>query len=104
MTKKRRTHSAEDKARIAMEALAGTMTTSEIAAKYQVHPVQVSQWKKQLMEGAAGIFDKTGGRRREQDLEALENRHHAKIGQLALEVDWLKKKCKQLQIPINGER
>ena len=34
----------------------------------------------------------------------MEKRHHAKIGQLALEVDWLKKKCKQLQIPIDGER
>ena len=104
MTKKRRTHSAQDKARIALEAISGVMTTSEIAAKYQVHPVQVSQWKKQLLEGAADVFDKAGGRKKEQDFEALEDRHHSKIGQLVLEVDWLKKKCRQLQIPIDGER
>ena len=101
---KRRKLSAELKARVATEAIAGLKTTSEIAAEYEVHPTQVSQWKKELLARASEVFDKTAGRNAEKDVDAMERRHHAKIGQLTLEVDWLKKKCRQLQIPIDGER
>jgi transposase-like protein len=102
-TQKRRKHSAADKARIAMEAIIGQLTASEIAAKYGVHPVQVSQWKKELVARAPELFERKGGRP-ERDAEEIEKENHAKIGQLTLEVDWLKKKCKQLQIPIDGGR
>jgi transposase len=101
---KRRRHSSELKARVAMEAIAGLNTASEIAAAYEVHPSQVAQWKRELLEGAPGLFDRKADKRRERDAEAVEQRHHAKIGQLTLEVDWLKKKCRQLQIPLDGER
>ena len=101
---KRRRHSAELKARVALEALAGLKTASEIASMYEVHPTQVSQWKRELSERAAGLFEGHAERKQELELEELEQRHHAKIGQLTLEVDWLKKKCKQLQIPLDGER
>ena len=101
---KRKKHSSELKARVAMEAIAGIKTAREIAAEYEVHPTQVAQWKRELATRSAEIFDHAGMRKQEKNLEAIEQRHHAKIGQLALEVDWLKKKCRQLQIPLDGER
>lgn len=101
---KRRNHSNELKARVALEAIAGVKTASEIAKEYEIHPAQVSQWKRNLLEGAPGIFGKGKAGKDEKELEKLQERHHAKIGQLALEVDWLKKKCKQLQIPLKGGR
>lgn len=104
MTQTRKKHSASDKARIALEAVAGIRTAAEIAAQYGVHPVQVSQWKKELQTRSSELFERKGERRAERDHEDLEKEHHAKIGQLTLEVDWLKKKCKQLQIPIDGGR
>ena len=53
---KRRTHSPEFKAKVAMEAISGRKTLQEIAADHAVHPIQVSQWKKQLLEGASDLF------------------------------------------------
>ena len=53
---KRRTHSPEFKARVAMEAISGRKTIQEIAADHAIHPIQVSQWKKQLLEGASELF------------------------------------------------
>jgi putative transposase len=53
---KRRTHSPEFKARVAMEAISGLKTIQEIAADHAIHPIQVSQWKKQLLEGASDLF------------------------------------------------
>ena len=101
--KERRNHSAADKARIAMEAIIGRQTSSEIAAKHGVHPVQVSQWKKELLSRAPELFERKSTRH-ERDAEEVEQEHHAKIGQLVLEIDWLKKKCRQLQIPTDGGR
>jgi len=53
---KRRTHSPEFKAKVAMEAISGSKTLQEIAADHAVHPIQVSQWKRQLLEGASDLF------------------------------------------------
>jgi putative transposase len=53
---KRRTHSPEFKARVAIEAISGLKTIQEIAADHAIHPIQVSQWKKQLLEGASDLF------------------------------------------------
>ncbi len=55
---KRRTHSSEFKAKVAMEAISGRKTIQEIAANHGIHPIQVSQWKKQLLEGASELFTK----------------------------------------------
>lgn len=99
MKRKRRTHSAEFKARVALEALRGAKTVSQIAAENNLHPVQVTQWKQQMAQSAAGVFDR--GRERDgqsMDAEAEKARLERKIGQLAVEVDWLKKKCKELGI------
>ena len=99
MKRKRRNHSAEFKARVGLEALKGLKPIHEIAAEYEVHPVQVSQWKKTLQERMSEIFDRKNGR--SEDLEA-ERKHterlERKVGQLVIERDWLAKKAKQLGI------
>jgi transposase len=96
MKAKRRRHDPEFKARVALEALKGVKTIQQIAKDYQVHPVQVSEWKKTMTEGATGVFgpgkSKTEGEDFEQERSAL----HSKIGQLTVEVDFLRKKSRQL--------
>ena len=99
MKKKRRNHSAEFKARIALEAIKGLKTVQQIAADNHLHPVQVTQWKNQMIESASGVFSK--GRERAEEVSVSEEekeRLERKVGQLAVEVDWLKKKCKELGI------
>ncbi len=93
--KKRRQHSAELKARIGLEALKGIEPVTAIAAKYQVHPVQVSQWKKELLERLPEVFARKAdpGIAEAADREA---RLYQKIGQLEVELDWLKKKSAEL--------
>ena len=101
MEKQRRKHSAEFKGRVALEAVRGVKTVSEIAAQYQVHPVMVSNWKRDLLDGVPGIFagDKS---KKEQDKSQDSACLERKIGQLTMEVEWLEKKCVQLGIPVSG--
>ena len=90
MTGKRRRHSAAFKARVALEAAKQTRTIAELAKAYQVHPVQISQWKKQLLDGAESLFG--DGRRRERDeSQAIQAQLYEQIGRLNMEVEWLKK-------------
>jgi transposase-like protein len=86
-------HTAEFKRKVALEALREDKTLAQIASTHGVHPVQVSQWKKMLLEGAAAIFTNPKKARRAQvwDQEA----HERKIGQMAIELDYLKKKLGQ---------
>jgi putative transposase len=87
----RRRHSSEFKAKVALEALKGQRTVNEIAAACGVHPMQVSQWKKQAVVELAGVF----GERRSREARAIEEeraRLFQQIGQLKVELDWLKKK------------
>jgi transposase-like protein len=95
MSKKRRQHSAELKARVALEALKGIEPVHAIAAKYQVHPVQVSQWKKELLEKLPEVFARKGPPDAAEAAQR-EERLYQKIGQLEVELDWLKKKSAQL--------
>ena len=95
----RRKHSAEFKARIALEALKGIKTVSQIAAENDLHPVQVTQWKTQMLEAAPAAFERGSGKNAEQKhQEHKEEKLERKIGQLVVEVDWLKKKCRELGI------
>ena len=94
MKAKRRRHDPEFKARVALEALKGTKTIQQIAKDFDVHPVQVSEWKKTMTAGAAAAFGAGAGKGGEEDFER--ERLHAKIGQQAVELDWLTKKSKQL--------
>jgi transposase-like protein len=90
MTGKRKRHSAAFKAKVALEAVKQTRTVAELAKVFEVHPVQISQWKKQLLDGAESLFG--DGRRREQeDGQALQAELYERIGRLNMEVEWLKK-------------
>ncbi|WP_407642616.1 IS3 family transposase [Desulfopila aestuarii] len=81
----RRNHSANFKAKVALAAMAGDKTLSELAEQYGVHPNQITTWKKQLVEQATTVFSKGTGGEPGIDLKVL----HAKIGQLTLENDFL---------------
>ena len=99
MKRKRRTHSAEFKARVAAEALKGIKPIHQIAVENEIHPVQVSQWKKELGERMAELFERKNarsheGEEKERRIAALER----KVGQLTIERDWLAKKSKELGI------
>ncbi len=88
MATKRRRFTAEFKARVAMEALRGDRPVQEIAAKHEVHPNQVSGWKRQAQEGLREVF--AGGvKRRQADQETIIHDLHAKIGELTVERDFL---------------
>jgi transposase-like protein len=90
MTGKRRRHAAAFKAKVALEAAKQTKTVAELAKAYQVHPVQISQWKKQLLDGAASLF-RDGRRREHEEGQARQAELHERIGRLNMEVEWLKK-------------
>jgi transposase-like protein len=90
MTKrKRRNHTSAFKAKVAVAALKGERTLSELAEQYDVHPNQMQDWKKRLVEGAEDVFGghAAGAEHNEREVEKL----HAKIGQLAMENDFLAK-------------
>ncbi len=94
--RKRRNHNPEFKAKVALEALKGIQTVTKIADDFEIHSNQVTTWKTQLRKGITSIFDTPGkgakGTKPDptQDIEALQ----AKIGELTMENDWLKKKLK----------
>ena len=91
MSKKRRLHSPDLKAKVGLEALKGIEPVHAIAAKYQVHPVQVSQWKKEAAERLPEVFARKADQNA-QEAKAREDELYRKIGQLEMELDWLKKK------------
>lgn len=96
MKAKRRRHEPEFKARVALEALKGIKTIQQIAKDFDIHPVQVSDWKKAMAEGASTIFGPGREKTESEDFERQRDELHAKIGQLTVEVDFLRKKSKQL--------
>jgi transposase-like protein len=83
--RQRRNHSSAFKAKVALAALKGDKTIAELAAQFEVHPNQITDWKRQLQENASAVF----GEKREKDKEPDIQRMQAKIGQLALENDFL---------------
>ena len=89
MSKKRRNHSATFKAKVALDAIKGEKTLSALATQYELHPTQIQQWKKQLLEGSKDVFGASEKKRKDFDSEVKEL--HAKIGQLTMERDFLAK-------------
>ena len=98
----RKRHTPEFKAKIALEALRERRTINEIAGEAEVHPVQVSQWKKQAADGLSGLFGKTQSK--EVANEALIARLYQEVGQLKVELDWVKKKSAKVSRSSTGPR
>ena len=92
---KRTQHSAQVKAKVALEALKGQSTVNELASRYGVHPAQVSRWKQQLEAGVDEIFSR-GQHKWAREEAALRARLYQEIGQLKVELDWLKSKVSPL--------
>jgi len=89
--KKRTIMTGTQKAKVALEAAKGNKTVNEIAQEYGVHPTQVGLWKKALLENAGQLFDVKRGAKT-IDPQSDSERLYAKIGQLNMELEWLKKK------------
>ena len=90
---KRKQHAPEFKAKVALEALKGEQTAAELASRFGVHPTMIHTWKKALLEGASGVFERGGKKAFEVDEEQMKELH-AKIGELAVANDFLSRKLK----------
>jgi transposase-like protein len=89
---KRKRHSTSFKAQVALAALQRETTTNELGARFGVHPTQVTHWKKQLLDGAAHIFEQ-GPSSSGPDQESLIAELYEQLGRAHAELEWLKKKC-----------
>jgi transposase-like protein len=96
MKRKRKNHTAEFKAKVALAALKGDKTTNEVASAHDVHPTLVNQWKRQLLDNASAAFAGAGQQAAAADTQALQAPLFEKIGRLEMELDWLKKKAASL--------
>ena len=95
MRQVRKKHSTEFKAKVALAAVRGDRTTSQLVSAFGVHATQIGQWKKRLMEGAPEMFS-DDCRREVQDQDALVTELYEQIGRLQMELGWLKKKVARL--------
>ena len=92
MTQKRKQYNMQFKFKVALDAAKGVKTINQLASDYDLHPNQVSNWKKQLLEEGPGLFNRQLNRRREQQA-AQEAELYEQIGRLRMELEWLKKKA-----------
>jgi len=95
MSKQRRRFSADYKFRVALEAAKGQQTISELAGKHSLHPNQISQWKRQLLEEGADVFARNGSQD-QQEQAVVQSELYEQIGRLKMELEWVKKKAAQL--------
>ena len=93
MMSKRKQHSPEFKAKVALEALKGEQTVAELASRFGIHPTMIHTWKRALLEGASGVFERGSKKAPEIDEEQVKELH-AKIGELAVANDFLSRKLK----------
>lgn len=91
---KRKPHTADEKAKLVLEALQGESTINEIAAENGVHPSLLTRWKKEAMAGLPGIFENDSAKKRKEKkaLDAEKDELFAQIGKLTTQLEWLKKK------------
>lgn len=90
MSRKRKLHSSDFKARVALDAIKGMKTVGELSALHGVHPSVIANWKRQLLEGATEVFSRGAGVSRSEDQVTAPL--YEQIGRLQMEVAWLKKK------------
>ena len=90
MSKKRKQHSSNFKAKVALAALQNEETTAELAGRFGIHPTMITAWKRQLIEGAPELFDK--GHKAQKQAEAQADELYRQIGQLKVENDFLARK------------
>ena len=91
----KKTFTSDFKSKVAIEALKGHKTIAELASEFEVHPTQINLWKKQLLDGSKQLFSC----KHDKDMESViqeRDRLYMQIGQLAVELDWLKKKTGHL--------
>ena len=91
MENKGRKFNASFKAKVALAAVKGERTMAELASEFEVHANQITKWKRQLLDGLPGVFS-DGHREDLRQQQALTDRLYQQIGQLKVELDWLKKK------------
>jgi transposase len=94
--RKRKAYDNQFKARVALEAIKGERTISEIAGQFEVHPNQITKWEKQLLENVSGVFS----RKKDPEIDELRKLNeelYKKIGKQNIELEFLKKKYKQIQ-------
>ncbi len=87
---RRKKYNAEFKTKVAIAAIKGEETTSQIASRFGIHPGQVRQWKRQMLENAPLVFEKS--RKKEKEQEILLEKLYREIGQLKVERDFLARK------------
>lgn len=92
MGKKRVNHSATFKAKVALDALREQKTLAQLSQEYSLQAHQISTWKKYLSDGASSVFDKEASLRQNEEYQAREQTLYARIGQLQMELEWVKKK------------
>src|SRR6266567_1721938 len=97
MTTTRKQHSPAFKARVAIEAIRGEKTLSQLGSQFKVHPIQIAKWRKSAMEQLPELFV-DGRRRKEQPSEAGNDVLYEEIGRLKGELDWLKKKSRHARL------
>ncbi len=95
MGKTRKNYSSALKAKVALEAIKKEKTMAQLSSEYGIHANQINQWRKRLLEELPEIFSKKR-QKKEKDNEDLQDELYRQIGQLTVELDWLKKKSKQL--------
>jgi len=97
MKRKRRTHSPEFKSKVALAAIKGDLTMADLVKKFDVHANQITEWKKQLLNGAADVFGKSAktAEDSQDEVQAL----RAKIGQLTMENDFLERGLERIHGP-----
>jgi putative transposase len=93
----RKRHGAGFKAKVALAAAKGDRTLGELASQFGVHPTQIHQWKRQLIERADEVFKTPGSQPRGKEQEALQAKLYEEIGRLKVELEWLKKKAAQFE-------
>ena len=98
----RKSHDAAFKARVALEALKGEKTMAQLSSEYGEHANQIRQWRQKLLDELPGMFSDRR-QKKDKDTEEVTSELYRQIGQLKVELDWLKKKSHQLLLNKSGK-